>query len=295
MIYFNHDTSASIDDGIMALRLECGGAAVDAYWAIIEKMYRDEASFVFDGRMPETKAFLYRMCLTADELKGYIDEMVGIGLLECIDGDNGIYGSERVMETVSEYQKKSGNARSNGSRGGRPRKTNAETNAKTKSENSKTKVVSDGKPNPKTQKTKVVSDGKPYIEEEVEEEQEEEREERGFAPAPAPEGSESPDAEEVRAYFGANGFTADPDEFFDHFEAQDWVRSNGQPVADWRALARSWCRKQRGIDAHRAAEEEADRLRVERFKPPEERAPTEGMPETYDERMRREAREMGVA
>ena len=43
MRYFDHDTTASKDDGIMALRCDHGSAAVDAYWAIIEKMYADEA------------------------------------------------------------------------------------------------------------------------------------------------------------------------------------------------------------------------------------------------------------
>lgn len=74
---------------------------------------------------------------------------------------------------------------------------------------------------------------------------------------------EPPAPDEVRAYFGANGFLADPAEFFDHFEAQGWTRSNGQPVLDWKALARSWCRKQRQFDAE---------------KPPEQRAPVERIP-----------------
>lgn len=70
----------------------------------------------------------------------------------------------------------------------------------------------------------------------------------------APDEFEPPSAEEVRAYFQANCFMADPVEFFDHFSAQGWVRSNGQPVADWRALARMWAHRQREFDAGKPVE-----------------------------------------
>lgn len=42
MLYFDHSTGASTDPKIMQLRLECGGAAVDAYWYLVEQMHRDE-------------------------------------------------------------------------------------------------------------------------------------------------------------------------------------------------------------------------------------------------------------
>lgn len=71
------------------------------------------------------------------------------------------------------------------------------------------------------------------------------------APAPSadPAEFEPPSLDEVRAYFGANCLRGDPAEFIDHFGAQGWVRSNGQPVADWRAQARLWSRKQVEFDA----------------------------------------------
>ena len=58
----------------------------------------------------------------------------------------------------------------------------------------------------------------------------------------------------MSAYFAANCLRGDPVEFFDHFEAQGWVRSNGQPVADWRAAARQWSRKQVEFDAGKPAD-----------------------------------------
>lgn len=70
------------------------------------------------------------------------------------------------------------------------------------------------------------------------------------APAPSadPAGFEPPSEGEVRAYFGANCLRGDPAEFIDHFGAQGWVRSNGQSIADWRAQARLWSRRQVEFD-----------------------------------------------
>ena len=65
---------------------------------------------------------------------------------------------------------------------------------------------------------------------------------------------EPPTAEDVRTYFQANCLRGDPAEFFDHFECQGWVRSNGQPIADWRAQARMWSRKQVEFDQSKPAD-----------------------------------------
>lgn len=81
-------------------------------------------------------------------------------------------------------------------------------------------------------------------------------EDSGFSPAPDfsvlgwsdPGEFEPPSEGEVRAYFGANCLRGDPAEFIDHFGAQGWVRSNGQPIADWRAQARLWSRRQVEFD-----------------------------------------------
>ena len=65
---------------------------------------------------------------------------------------------------------------------------------------------------------------------------------------------EPPEVGEVRAYFAANCLHGSSDEFFDHFAAQGWVRSNGQPVADWKAQARQWSRKQAEFDQSKPAD-----------------------------------------
>ena len=65
---------------------------------------------------------------------------------------------------------------------------------------------------------------------------------------------EPPTLDEARTYFAANCLKGDPSEFFDHFEAQGWVRSNGQVIADWKAQARQWSRKQAEFDQSKPAD-----------------------------------------
>lgn len=65
---------------------------------------------------------------------------------------------------------------------------------------------------------------------------------------------EPPSSDEVAAYFGANCLRGNPEEFFDHFESQGWVRSNGQPIADWMAQARMWSRRQVEFDQSKPAD-----------------------------------------
>ena len=67
------------------------------------------------------------------------------------------------------------------------------------------------------------------------------------------QGEEPPTLDEVRAYFQANCLRGDPEEFFDHYAAQGWVRGNGLPVEDWSAQARKWSRDQVRIDHDREA------------------------------------------
>lgn len=61
--------------------------------------------------------------------------------------------------------------------------------------------------------------------------------------------SDAPTLDDVEAYFGANCLGGDPKSFFDFYASQGWMKSNGMPIADWRAQARQWHRMQRERDA----------------------------------------------
>lgn len=97
-------------------------------------------------------------------------------------------------------------------------------------------------------------------------------------PATPPE-FEPPSLEEARGYFGANCLSGDPDAFWAFFESQGWVKSNGQPVSNWGALALDWSRRQKRIDADDRARGKPTASEVEAatFKPT--RTPEEALAE----------------
>ncbi|MBE6468924.1 MAG: DUF4373 domain-containing protein [Coriobacteriaceae bacterium] len=245
MIYFTHDSGASSDDKVMALRIEHGGAAVDAYWAVLEKMYAEETDLVFCANRPETKAVSYRLCVDVDTLKTYLDAMVSVGLLDIEDacgndaeGTVTVYYSTRVREVLSEYRQKKETARRNGKMGGR------KPTGKPKANRRKTKSVSKGEPTRNQTPT--------YIEEEIEEEEGVGRV-RARGLGMAPNSKQLPTLDEVRSYFATNCLRGDPDGFFAHYDGQGWVKGNGLPVDNWESVALSWSRRQAGIDAERSA------------------------------------------
>ena len=121
MRYFDHDTTAHKDELIQALRLECGGAAVDAYWAIVECIYRDETDLVLGANRPETKSVTHWLCTDYVTLESYIEAMGEVGLLTVAENEDGSYTlhSERASENIAAYQQRSKTARQNGKKGGR--------------------------------------------------------------------------------------------------------------------------------------------------------------------------------
>ena len=133
MRYFDHDTDAMTDESIQALRLECGGGAVDAYWAIIERIYKDEADLTLGENQPLTKSVTYWLGLGFDELKNYFSTMHEVGLLNVVENSDGTFTlhSERASENIEKYRKRLETARQNGAKGGRkPKPNRKQTKAK---------------------------------------------------------------------------------------------------------------------------------------------------------------------
>lgn len=104
MLYFDHDTSASTDPKIIQLRLECGGAAVDAYWYLIEQMHREEHG-VCVGNAAAMRVHCHTLCTEQKYFEKYVKSMISIGLLESDDGGEIVYSS-RALDNISEYQTK---------------------------------------------------------------------------------------------------------------------------------------------------------------------------------------------
>lgn len=110
MQYFDHDTDAATDPKVMQLRLECGGAAVDAYWYLVEQMHRDERPICISNASA-MRVHCHTLCTDCETLEKWIETMIFIGLLDTDENDENIY-SERTMENIEKYQAKQEKARS---------------------------------------------------------------------------------------------------------------------------------------------------------------------------------------
>ena len=134
MKYFDHDSTAGNDDKIVSLRLMHGGAAVDAYWCILEELYRCETEFKTEKNQAGFLSLSHRLCIDVEELSTFVSAMVDVGLLEASDDGNAVF-SERAKANIETYHKRQETARENGKKGGRKpkanrRKTNPDTKGK---------------------------------------------------------------------------------------------------------------------------------------------------------------------
>lgn len=103
---------------------------------------------------------------------------------------------------------------------------------------------------------------------------------------------DAPTLDDVEAYFGANCLGGDPKAFFDFYASQGWRKSNGIPIADWRAQARQWHRMQRerDADARSRGKPTASEVEAATFKPVPKLTPEEELAQIEEE-----ARRYGIA
>ncbi len=52
-----------------------------------------------------------------------------------------------------------------------------------------------------------------------------------------------PSFEDLTSYCSSNGLEIDVPQFLDYYTARGWTLSNGAPMKDWKAAARSWARR----------------------------------------------------
>lgn len=101
MQYFNHDTDASKDEKILALRIQEGGAAVDAYWYLIEKMHYEESSLCISNAAV-MRAHCAVLCTDLETLKGWIKACIDVELFSYAEDENYII-SDRVDANIGGY------------------------------------------------------------------------------------------------------------------------------------------------------------------------------------------------
>ena len=233
----------------------------------------DDFAGVYDDFDPEDEDDIRDRMLLSDALMMY-----------------GLYGTvpdlrrdlRRIFMAMKGAIDNSKNARGRGGKGGRPRKKPVSDKPETQVSESENLGFPNGKPVSDKPETQVSESENPNLTYPslscTELDCTELACDGGDAPAAPPE-FEPPSLEEARGYFGANCLSGDPDAFWAFFESQGWVKSNGQPVSNWGALALDWSRRQRRIDADDRARGKPTASEVEAatFKPT--RTPEEALAE----------------
>lgn len=148
MQYFDHSTNASNDLKVMGLRIEQGGAAVDAYWYVIEQIHGNERPLCVSDATA-LRVHCHTLCVDVETLEKWCDAMVSVGLLE-YDEKHENLTSARASKNVRQYREKKEKASS----AAQSRWSNADAKRPHKRTQSKTNAV--GMPT-KQNKTKVSS------------------------------------------------------------------------------------------------------------------------------------------
>ena len=152
MHFFKHDTDAHKDEKIIALRVRFpDGAAVDCYYAIIERLYETEGPIAVGENQTETLGLCLLLNIGAGRFEEYVSAMVEIGILERDEEAETVY-SGRVNAALAECARKHETAVRNGSKGGRPR------SAKAKRNQAESKAKPSGKQKKPNKDIKTVSD-----------------------------------------------------------------------------------------------------------------------------------------
>ena len=142
MQWFKHDIGSYKSEQIQALRLVAGGAAVDAYYAMVEEIYENEGPLTLSENQAKTRSVLHGLCLG---WSGFMELLAAIEECELLEvsknvGEDGMQSvtvaSRRAERELDEMNRLAEISRQNGKKGGRPKKGNPE----------KTQRVSAGNP-----------------------------------------------------------------------------------------------------------------------------------------------------
>lgn len=120
MKYFDHDVESYKDDKIMLLRHAHGSEAIDAYWAIVEQIYRDEEAFS-DSQPIASESLAFVIGITTDKLGECISGMLEYGLL--VRDEDGDLMSPRAADKIDGYQERCAANAANAKKPRRKKKT----------------------------------------------------------------------------------------------------------------------------------------------------------------------------
>lgn len=261
MLYFDHDTGASRSEEMTVLRATMGGAAVDAYWMIIERLYESEEPLVFGDGKPSTGAFAYWLMTDQETLMKWIAFMVEIGLLIQLPSDDAvIVTSERVERKLDDYRNRRETNRKNGRKGGMAKALNSAEAKPAKDEANVEYSPSDDQAEDSQTPSDYQADEKqspsedlatvnqPLRQEKRREEKKREEKRRkdiegGFSPPKPPSAHfKPPSVDDVRAYVSEKNFDVDPERFVDFYTAKGWMVGKNK-MKDWKAAVRTWVKR----------------------------------------------------
>ena len=185
MKYFEHDVEAHKDEKIVLLRREFGGAAVDAYWTLLEVIYREESELKPKQNPFGFQSVSFFLQVPEEQLAEWVGGMVKYGLLDADTDEQGAYVSimsPRASENIGRYVSRSRTNAENGSKGGRPRKSAGRDG---RGETAKTETKANGKRNESEAESETKATAKQTKPKWIEKEKEKEKEkERGIPPKP---------------------------------------------------------------------------------------------------------------
>ncbi|QTU84932.1 DUF4373 domain-containing protein [Xiamenia xianingshaonis] len=233
MEWFKHDSDASTDGRISVLRMQHGSVAVDAYWYVLEQIYKYERPF--SVRLADADAGSARysdsmrvlcgcMQVPCEDMEALMRSMCELGLMGVVGDDPCLQVTSRRAEEALLAASAKSKAASEAAKT-RWSKDDSDANACKRTANAKQLKTKDCK----TEDLNTRDSGA--------------RLRPRFTP---------PTVEEVAAYAAERGYAIDAERFVNFYESKGWMVGKNK-MAKWKAAVANWARGEDaakgGVDA----------------------------------------------
>lgn len=212
--YFAHDYDARNDIKIVRMVSEHGPLGYAAFFVATEIMHNEGGSIAFDTLVISVSHYFN---LKRQKAHAVVQSMIGIGLIT--KDESGGVTSKRVQHNLLQREKAAEQRRNAGKKSALSRSTVVEQSlneSTTDAEQLKVKRKSKEKTSSYEEVSKSAHD------------------------------FQLPLRDHVRTMFKVRGSTdEEADKFFDHYDAQGWVRGNGQLIRNWQAMIPQWIERQK--------------------------------------------------
>ncbi len=237
MEWFKHDSDASTDGKLSVLRMQHGSVAVDAYWYVLEQIYKYERPFSVsiagaDADGAEYSDSMRVLCgcmqVQCEEMEALLRSMCELGLMGLVGGGCGL----EVMSRRADEALRAASAKSSAAReAARSRWSKADAGADSCKRIAGAKQL-------KTEDCKT---------EDLRTEYSGARARPLFTP---------PSVKEVAAYAEERGYDIDAERFVNFYESKNWMVGKNK-MAKWKAAVANWAKGQnapKGVRDAKASE-----------------------------------------